>query len=101
MKKSFQRCFNCKIISLLQKENENVSNIFFNSSMMELVGYYNDAKEIQRKRKYLSQLISRPVKISLLFKYWEGTSHLKTPQKNDIFQAQEMANVKDQSGEWV
>ena len=68
--------------------------------MMELVGYYNDTKEIQRKRKYLSQLISRPVKISLLIKYWEGTSHLKT-QKNDIFQAQEMANVKDQSGEWV
>ena len=100
MKKSFQRCFNCKIISVLQKENENVSNIFFNSPMMELVGYYNDTKEIQRKRKYLSQLISRPVKISLLSKYWEGTSHLKT-QKNDIFQAQEMANVKDQSGEWV
>ena len=38
-------------------------------SMKELVGYYNDSKEIQRKRKYPSQLISRPVKITPLSKY--------------------------------
>lgn len=69
-------------------------------SMKELVGYYNDSKEIQRKRKYPSQLISRPVKITPLSKYWEGTSHVKI-QENDIFQAQGMANIKDQSWEWV